>query len=167
MFKIGDAVFHPALGAGVVMGFEELRRREKRDLYYRIELLGQPGSSLMIPVGAAETIGLRPAIPRSRLDRVWRVLRASPGTLPEEHKARYKLLEEKLRSGDTMQVAEAVRDMTRRQQERNGLTGRGKKIYQRGMTLLAGEIAAARGIALADAEAQIRARLGLSPGTAN
>jgi RNA polymerase-interacting CarD/CdnL/TRCF family regulator len=56
-------------------------------------------------------------------------------------------------------VAEAVRDMAWRRHREGRLTTRGKRMYEEGMLLLAGEIAAAKGIGLADAEIQVRDRL--------
>jgi len=168
MFKAGDAIIHPVRGAGVVVRVEKRQWRGSNTLYYRIELLGQPGTSLMIPISAAETLGLRRVIPRSKLDRVWRVLRAAPRTLPANHKERYKLLDDKLHTGDVFQVAEAVRDMTWRQQREGSLTTIGKQRYEEGMKILAGEIAAVQGVDLNDAEAQVRTKLreSLSPTTA-
>jgi CarD family transcriptional regulator len=165
MFKAGDAIIHPVRGAGIVEGIEERRWRGRSDLYYRIRLLGQEGTSLMIPVDAAKTLGLRRAIPRFRLGQVWRVLRGDPETLPADHRKRYQLLKGKLHAGDVFQVAEAVRDMAWRQQREGRLTTVGKRIYEEGITLLAGEIAATQSIDLADAETQIRGRLreSLSP----
>lgn len=167
MFKTGDAIIHPIRGAGVVVCIEERPWRGNSDMYYRIKLLGQPGTNLMVPVEVAETIGLRHAIPRSELDQVWGVLHAVSGTLPADHKERYQLLEGKLHSGDVLQVTEAVRDIAWRQQQGSNLTTQDKRIYEEGIMLLTGEIAATRDISLADAEAQVRARLreSLSPAT--
>jgi len=162
MFKAGDAIIHPVRGAGVVVRIEERQWRGSNDLYYRIKLMGQPSISVMIPISAAETIGLRRAIPQSKLKQVWGVLHAAPGALPTDHKARYKLLEDKLHAGDIFQIAEAVRDMAWQQQREGNLTTMGKRIYEEGMVLLAGEIAVTRGIDLTDAEAQVRAKLGES-----
>jgi CarD family transcriptional regulator len=159
MFKEGDAVVHPIRGAGVVKRVEERQWRGADALYYRIGLLSQPASNLMIPVGAAKELGLRRAASQSRLSKVWHVLDTDPEILPREHKERYQLLEGKLHTGDLLQVAEAVRDMTWRRHREGRLTTRGKRMYEEGMTLLAGEIAAAKGIAIADAETQVRDRL--------
>ena len=122
---------------------------------------------LMIPTGAAEKLGLRPAIPRARLKKVWRVLSADPKTLPDKHKERYALLQDKLHAGDVFRVAEAVRDMTWRRQRRGNLTTTGMRLYEEGMGILAGEIAAVQGLDMGDAEAQVRERLSesLSPVT--
>ena len=159
MFKAGDAIVHPLRGAGVVERVEERQWRGSNDLYYRITLLGQPGTKLMVPTTAAEELGLRHAIPQSKLSKVWRVLRAASDTLPSDHKQRYKLLEEKLHTGNVFQVAEVVRDMTWRQQRKGRLTTVGTRRYKEGINMLAGEIAAVQGIELNNAEAQIHARL--------
>ena len=167
MFKAGDAIIHPVRGAGVVICVEERQLRGNSALYYRINLLGQPGTRLMIPVSAAETLGLRCVIQQSELKKVWHVLRATPKTLPDNHKKRYELLDDKLHTGDVFQVAEVVRDMTWRQQREGSLTTIGKQRYEEGIKILTGEIAAVQGVDLDDAEAQVRAKLmeSLSPTT--
>ncbi|OQY22347.1 MAG: hypothetical protein B6I35_06215 [Anaerolineaceae bacterium 4572_32.2] len=157
MFEAGDAIVHPVRGAGVVVCIEKRRWRGSSERYYRIKLLGQPNTSfLMIPVKVAE------------LKRVWRVLRADPNKLPKDHNERYKVVEERLHIGDIFQVAEAVRDMAWRKQREGRMTTRGKQMYDEGVDLLAGEVAATQDIALVDAEAQIRERLWkiVSPTTA-
>jgi CarD family transcriptional regulator len=159
MFKAGDAIVHPIRGAGIVEQIEARQWRGSNDLYYRIQLLGQPGTKLMVPTSAAKALGLRRAISRTKLNKVWRVLRAAPDLLPNDHKERYKVLEEKLHTGDILQVAEIVRDMTWRRERRGHLTTVGKRQYQEGVRMLAGEIAAVQGVELNNAEAQIRARL--------
>ena len=159
MFKSGDAIIHPIRGAGVVECIEERQWRGSSNMYYRIKLLGQPGTSLLVPVGVAETIGLRRAIQQSKLGQVWSVLHAASGTLPADHKERYQLLEGKLHTGNILQVAEAVRDIAWRQMQGPNLTTQDKRIYEEGVMLLTGEIAATQDIPLADAEDQIRARL--------
>lgn len=159
MFKVGDAIVHPVRGAGVVVCVEERQWRGDSAPYYRIKLLGHPGTSLMIPVRVAETVGLRLAIASSELKRVWRVLRADPNTLPTEHNERYQVVDERLHIGDVFQVAGVVRDMAWRKQREGKLTTRGKQMYEEGIKLLAGEVAAAQDVALIDAEIQIRDRL--------
>jgi CarD family transcriptional regulator len=159
MFKAGDAVVHPVRGAGIVEHVEERQWRGRNDLYYKIRLLSQPDTKLMIPTGAVEKLGLRAATPQSKLSKVWRVLCASPKTLPTDHKKRYALLKDKLHAGDVVRVAEAVRDMTWRRQRRGNLTTTGKRLYEEGMNMLAGEIAAAQGLELIDGEAQVTERL--------
>lgn len=139
---------------------EEKQWHGSNSLYYRIELLGQPGTSLMIPIQRADSIGLRSAVSRSKLVQVWRVLRSNPSMLPSDHKTRYALLNGKLHTGDVLQVAEAVRDMAWRREHRGTLTTQGKRIFEEGMRILSGEVAAAWGVDMTEAEAEINDRLG-------
>jgi CarD family transcriptional regulator len=158
-FKTGDAVVHPIRGAGVVEWVEERRWRGDSDVYYKINLLGQPGTKVMIPKDAAEEIGLRPAISLAKLGDVWGVLGDDPEKLPTDHKVRYKVVEEKLHTGNVLKLAEAVRDMAWRRQEKGHLTTTGKRLYDEGVKLLAGEVAAVQGVDVMDAEVQVKARL--------
>jgi CarD family transcriptional regulator len=159
MFEVGDAVVHPVRGAGVVTDIEELQRDGGNKAYYKIKLLSQVRTSLMVPVKDATTRGLRRAIRRSKLSRVWRVLLGKPKRLPADYRTRYELLEEKLQSGNLLKIAEVVRDLARRLQNQNSPTVGDRRKYRQGMKLLAAEIAAARDDDLAHVEAQVRARL--------
>jgi RNA polymerase-interacting CarD/CdnL/TRCF family regulator len=167
-FKTGDAVVHRIRGAGVVIGVEERQWRGSSEMYYRIQLLNTPKSRLLIPTSAAEEIGLRHPISQSKLELVWRVLRADPGMLPNDHKERYALLAAKLDARDVLQVAEVVRDMAWRRRHKGRLSMRGKQLYEDGMMRLAGEIAVVQDIRLTDAEAEIQTKLddSFSTGTA-
>ncbi|MBN1979671.1 MAG: hypothetical protein JW918_19930 [Anaerolineae bacterium] len=156
MFQVGDAVVHPAQGAGVVTDIEELRRRGQDRSYYRIELTSPPRTSVMVPVSDADERGVREALSGSRLKRVWRVLAGVPQSLPDDFKTRRAALIGKLSSGKARQVAEVLRDLAWRRRNENGLTTTERRLYRKGMDILAGEIAAAKGI---DLEA-VRLRVG-------
>jgi RNA polymerase-interacting CarD/CdnL/TRCF family regulator len=158
MFEVGDAVVHPAQGPGVVTDIEELHRRGRDRSYYKIELTSPPRTSVMVPVSDAEEHGVREAMPASKVKRVWRTLDTAPQSLPEDFAARRAALKEKLGSGETRQVAEALRDMAwRRRQE--GLTTTERRLYRRGMNVLAGEIAATRGADLEAVKLQVGSRI--------
>lgn len=159
MFEIGDAIVHPVHGAGVVTDVDELELHGGSEEYYRIELLGERDTNLIIPVRAAKARGLRAAIQKSGLDRVWRVLRATPKRLPAHYKERYEFVRSKLRTGDLVQVVEVVRDMAWRLKREGRLNTRGKRMYEKGIKLLAGEVAASQGTDLSNAETQVREHL--------
>jgi CarD family transcriptional regulator len=155
MYKVGDSVVHPVHGTGKIVEIKELRSLGPVKRYYAIELLGQRDTVVMVPVRDEGKAGLRPPIPESRLQRVWRVLRSDPDELPANHDMRCELLTGKLHGGDVLQLAEALRDLAGRKEEKGHLTLRGKRLYERGMALLAGEVASAQGSDLAAAEIQI------------
>jgi RNA polymerase-interacting CarD/CdnL/TRCF family regulator len=155
MFRIGDAVIHPSYGVGTVTEIKKRHTLASGKQYYSIELLGDPGTVVMVPVGAEERMGLRPPIAESQLGQVWRVLTSDPNELPSDHDERCELLNNKLCGGDVLKIAEAVRDLAWRKEEKRHLTIRGKRLYERGMALLAGELASIRGDDLQVVEYQI------------
>lgn len=160
MFERGDAVVHPTRGVGFVVDIEERPWRGDKSLYYKIELLGrEPDVSIRIPVEKAEGLGVRRAISASEISRVWEVLHADPEELPSNHKTRYKVLKDKLHAGDVLQVAEILRDLTWRREDKDHLTTRVKRVYEEGLMFLAGEIAAAQDVSLTEAMTQIRSKL--------
>ncbi len=160
MFEVGEAVVHPKLGAGVVTEIKEMDPKDGTSTkYYKIKLLRQTRTSLMIPVAEAEERGIRRAIDEEMLQEVWQTLDAEPVELSSNHKSRYKLIREKLDSGTIQDAAEVIRDLSWRRHEEDGLTTPEKKLYRKGIRLLAGELAVAQEIKLGEAERQVEARL--------
>ncbi|MCP4539237.1 MAG: hypothetical protein GY832_19040 [Chloroflexi bacterium] len=159
MFKVGDAIIHPIRGAGIIMSLMKRQWHGNDEMYYKVRLLSHPGSNLMIPTSTAKARGLRHVISKTKLEKVWRVLRSAPKELPSDHKERYETLSDRLHTGDALQIAGVVRDMAGRQQQKGRLTTVGKRKYEAGINILAGEIAAVQDVDLSKAEAQIREKL--------
>lgn len=111
MFHIGDTVIHPGYGAGTVVDIEKLQCLGSDKPYYSIELSDGSKTRVWVAVGDAGKRGVRYPTRRSQLGQIWRTLRAEPETLPPEHNDRYESLQEKLRGGDILRIAEVVRDM--------------------------------------------------------
>jgi CarD family transcriptional regulator len=135
--------------------------------YYSLRLLNQPEMVVMVPVGAEERMGLRLPVVEDKLERVWRVLRGHPIKLPSDHEKRCTFLDDKLSSGDVFAIAEVLRDLAWRREEKRHLTIRGNRLYERGMALLAGEVASAQNSKLVDAEVLISGVLDRSMHTAS
>jgi len=165
-FKVGDTVVHPHYGAGVITEIQERHSLGPRKRYYSIELLGDPQTTVMVPLGGEESVGLRQPIPKARLSRLWRILRAKPQALPDEHKERYAVIEDKLHEGDIFRIAEAVRDLAWRREEKNKLTRVGGRLYETGLEFIASEVAGVQGSDVDAAEAEIAERLDASIGSA-
>jgi CarD family transcriptional regulator len=159
MFQVGDRIVHPNYGVGTVTEIKERHTLGRGKQYYSLELLDQHGMVVMVPVGAEERVGLRRPVVKTKLGQVWRVLKGDPRTLPSDHEKRCTLLDEKLNSGDVFAIAEVLRDLTWWREEKRHLTIRGKRLYERGMALLAGEVASVQGSELVDAEHLISAML--------
>jgi CarD family transcriptional regulator len=167
MYQVGEQIVHPGYGAGTVIEIKKSHTLGREKRYYSIELLNEPETVVMVPVGAEERMGLRRPISESKLRRVWRILKDDPNQLPRNYSKRCKLLDEKFASGDTLEIARAVRDLAWRKANERKLTIHGKQLYDRGMTFLAGEVASAQDRDFSDAEVMIMRTLDqdLSPAT--
>ncbi len=141
MFHVGEAVVHPAHGPGRVVKIKQLASLGSEKSYYSIQLLDGSEMQVWVPVREAEEKGIRRPIKASVLRRVWRLLRATPESLPSDHQERYRIVREKLEHGDILQIAEALRDLAWKDSHVRSLTSEGKRLYDKGMKLLATEIA--------------------------
>ncbi|MGC9393434.1 MAG: CarD family transcriptional regulator [Anaerolineae bacterium] len=157
MFQVGDAVVHPVNGAGIVTELQKLGNQHESLQYYRIKIMDERNKTLvMMPVKQAESLGLRYVIPKIRLKYVWEILQNAPDVLPSDHKKRYSALEEKLDIQDTLQYAEIVRDLEWRRLQEGHLNIPGKRIYNKALRLLIGELALSQEIPIQEAEAQVK-----------
>ena len=155
MFVVGDKVIHCTRGAGIITAKKEMQLTEAPQRYLVIQLLGST-STLMVPTDQAEE-RLRPACKKTKLRRLLASeLAGEPEELPGDYKKRQKYLEGKLKSGETTEWIEVVRDLTSRDEQKQLSTG-DRQLLDRAMDLLAGELALARGIPLAEAMPRLKA----------
>jgi len=125
--------------------------------YYVIDMPGQR-LTVHIPVGKADEVGVRLAMPQSRLPRVLSMLRSRPHLLPEDYKERQQQICAQLKTGRVMQLAKVVRDLTWHQ-ERAHLTKTDSAYLKQGRDLLAAEMALVSGDAVSDASNLIGATM--------
>jgi len=144
VFSVGDKVIHCAQGAGVITEKKDMQITEVPKSYLVIRMLGS-GSTLMVPSDKAEQ-RLRPACRRTALRRLLTVeLASEPMKLPQDYKERAKHVESKLKSGETKEWVEVVRDLTYRDEQGSLSTG-DRQLLDRAIDLLSGELALAQGI---------------------
>lgn len=155
MFSVGDRVFYPVNGAGIITQKHALQEFDDSTQCYTIEIIGRTKTTLRVPVKQAEVLGLRRVVEGSGLACVWDVLTATPEELPANYKLRYTLLEGKLQTGAVLQIAEVVRDLAWLLRVEEYLNMPGKRIYNRGLQLLVSELAAAQEIEIRAAELQV------------
>jgi RNA polymerase-interacting CarD/CdnL/TRCF family regulator len=145
VFQIGDVVVHPGYGVGKVVEIEKLSCLGSDKRYYSIKLVDDAGTQVWVPVKEAEERGVRRPISRSQLGEIWRALCAKPQALPSEHQKRYGVVRQKVDDGDSLQIAEALRDLSWKDYHVRSLTSEGKRLYDKAMKLLATEVAVVQG----------------------
>lgn len=118
MFKKDDIVFHPQRGAGIVTDIQEMSVVGNEEPYYRVELA--TGETLLTPVrksGEAKLVRV------TGPEAISEVLVSKPEALVNDFRQRTFGLEEKVGSGNPLQVAEALRDLAWRKHTARLSTG--------------------------------------------
>ena len=161
-FKIGTIVAYPPHGVGRVAA------REKR-LILGVEedvVVVELGNDLSVtlPIARAEE-QLRPPATEADLKKVQKALRESAAVSDEIWSKRVQQAQEKLRSGDPLELAEIVRDGVRREQGKTTtgtptkLSTSERALHLKARELLSGEIGVTRGVDQAAADAWIDEQL--------
>ncbi|MBS4195271.1 CarD family transcriptional regulator [Lederbergia citri] len=110
MFQIGDKVFYPMHGAGVIKAIEEKEILGERRQYYVISI---PISNMnvMIPMQSIGMAGLRLVVDNKTMKNILFDFHNEEPTCSLPWKERYKQNMEKLKTGDMTNSAEVVRDL--------------------------------------------------------
>lgn len=114
-FKVQDKVVYPHHGAAIIVKKEKQPVDGKRVDYFVLEVATDQ-LIVRVPVDRAEELGVRPVISKNAARKVFAVFRDEPQEAGSNWSRWYKVLTEKINSGDIYQVAEVVRDLTYAQQ---------------------------------------------------
>jgi CarD family transcriptional regulator len=149
VFRVGDRVVYPMHGAGVIEAIEEREILGERKRYYVVRLpIGD--MKVMIPVDGVEAVGLRQVIGADEMEQVLQVLRAACSKMSANWNRRYRANAEKLKTGDILEVAEVVRNLTLRDREK-GLSAGERKMLDNARQILVSELVLARNIGASQA----------------
>lgn len=153
MYKIGDNVVYPMHGAGVIEAIEEREVLGERQKYY-IMALPIGDMKVMIPMNSVEEIGLRQVIDDEGVKRVYEILGGEETSMSSNWNRRYRANMEKIKSGDIYEVAEVVRNLTLRDQEKGLSTGE-RKMLESARQILISELVVASGATEDEVDAKI------------
>ena len=139
MFQKGDTVVHPEHGAAVI---EDLRERDfLGETKEYLVIRPQHGDlTLMVPVDACNEVGLRQVVSKREVKKILDVLREDETKMATNWSRRFKNNNEKLKSGDPLQVAEVVRNLAIREREK-GLSAGEKRMLSSARRILVSELA--------------------------
>ena len=141
-YKVGEVVVYPHHGAAVI---EDIDTREMggEELEYLVLHINQSDLVVRVPKKNADNVGVRDVVGKEGLEKVFSVLRDEDVEEAGNWSRRYKANQERLASGDINKVAEVVRDLWRRDQDR-GLSAGEKRMLGKARTILVGELALAQ-----------------------
>lgn len=137
-FKVGDKVVYPHHGAAVITKKERRVFNSGRADFFVLEVAIDQ-LILRVPVESAVDLGVRPVISKTAARKVLAVFKTEPEEAGANWSRWYKLLTEKIQSGDIYQVAEVVRDLTFAQQTK-GISPALKRMLSKARLILSSEL---------------------------
>jgi CarD family transcriptional regulator len=141
VFEVGETVVYPHHGAALIEAIE-IRNIKGVPTEYLVLKVQQGDLTVRVPASNAEYVGVRDVVDQAGLQKVFGVLRLPYIEEPTNWSRRYKANVEKLASGDVIKVAEVVRDLFRRDQDR-GLSAGVKRMLAKARQILVSELALA------------------------
>lgn len=162
MFNIGDKVVYPMHGAGTIESIEEKEMLGNAENYYIIKMpVG--GMKLMVPTEKADDIGIREISKRDVSERVFSVLEKpkDPYIHDSNWSKRYNTNVDKIKSGNILDVAEVVRELSHRHIER-GLSIGEKKMLNTAKDILLSEMVLSQNISQQNLDEKIEETIKVS-----
>ena len=138
MYKVGDKVVYPHHGAGTVV------KKERRDVlgekreYLTIKILHND-MTVNVPSENAEKVGLRKVIGEDMVKVVVKALTGGGTQMPKNWNRRFKHNRDKMKTGDILELAEVVRNLSLRDREKGLSTGE-KQMFVKAKKILASEL---------------------------
>lgn len=137
-FQVGDNVVYPHHGAGVVKSRAPRKVLGEEREYLRIRILHND-MTVHVPCDQANAVGLRRVIDEDTVRKVLGVLEGPCTDMPKNWNRRFKHNREKIKTGDIYELAEVVRNLATRENEKGLSTGE-KQMFTRTKKVLASEL---------------------------
>jgi len=131
-------VVYPHHGAGQVLKKEQKQVLGEIREYLTIKILHND-MTVMVPCENAGKAGLRRVIDEDTVKKVLSVLSDEVSEMPKNWNRRFKHNRDKIKTGDIYELAEVVRNLAVREQEKGLSTGE-KQMYTRAKKILASEL---------------------------
>jgi CarD family transcriptional regulator len=138
LYKVGDKVVYPHHGAGTVVKKETRTVLKQQRVYLTIKILHND-MTVNVPAENAERVGLRKVIDEDMVEEVLEVLHGAGTKMPKNWNRRFKYNRDKMKTGDIFELAEVVRNLSLRDQEKGLSTGE-KQMFVKAKKILASEL---------------------------
>jgi len=138
LYKVGDKVVYPHHGAGTVV------KKERRDVlgekreYLTIKILHND-MTVNVPSENAEKVGLRKVIGEDMVKVVVKALTGGGTQMPKNWNRRFKHNRDKMKTGDILELAQVVRNLSLREREKGLSTGE-RQMFVKAKKILASEL---------------------------
>ncbi len=144
MFQVGDKIFYPAYGGGIISTIVEENNLGTTQQYYVANIFHR-NMRVMIPVDKTESLGMRHIVDMEKLDTMLATFHDGESELIVNDNQRYKRNMTKIRRGDIFEGAEVIRDLMRiRNKKKLGMMD--QKMLDNAWQILLSEITLVKGI---------------------
>ncbi|HEX9643771.1 MAG TPA: CarD family transcriptional regulator [Acidimicrobiia bacterium] len=137
-FRVGDKVVYPHHGAATIIKKERIEFGGEKHDYFVLEVATDQ-LTVRVPTNKALDLGVRPVISKNVARKVFATFKDAPQEAGANWSRWYKLLTEKINSGDIFQVAEVVRDLTYAQQVK-GISPALKRMLAKARLIIVSEL---------------------------
>ena len=152
MFNVGEKIYYPMHGVGVIEAIQEQNVLGRTGKYYMLRfLVGR--MTAMVPVETAEAVGLRPIVDSEECKKVLDFMLQEGEAENDNWNQRYRDNLDKLKTGDIYEVALVVKNLLRRDREKGLSTGE-KKMLINAKQVLFTELSVSGHIDVAELEAR-------------
>jgi len=138
LYKVGDKVVYPHHGAGTVVKKEKREILGEKREYLTIKILHND-MTVNVPSENAEKVGLRKVIGEDMVKVVVKALTGGGTQMPKNWNRRFKHNRDKMKTGDILELAEVVRNLSLRDREKGLSTGE-KQMFVKAKKILASEL---------------------------
>ncbi len=144
MYEVGEKVVYPHHGAGTVVKKETREVLGQQREYLTIKILHND-MTVNVPSENAEKVGLRKVIDEDMVVVVLTALTGDGTQMPKNWNRRFKHNRDKMKTGDILELAEVVRNLSIREHEKGLSTGE-KQMFVKAKKILASELMYAKGM---------------------
>jgi CarD family transcriptional regulator len=138
LYRVGDKVVYPHHGAGTVVKKEKREVLGEKREYLTIKILHND-MTVNVPSENAEKVGLRKVIGEDMVKVVVKALTGGGTQMPKNWNRRFKHNRDKMKTGDILELAEVVRNLSLRDSEKGLSTGE-KQMFVKAKKILASEL---------------------------
>jgi len=159
-FKVGDAIFYPSAGVGVIESIEDLYIAGTCDRCYVIKI-EENDVTVKVPSSNLDRSGIRALLDSKKIKELYKVLKSKAGqrVTGGNWTERCKELEHKINRGTAMDLGEVVRDLLRWKLQ-TGLSFEESMLLETASSYLAAELATIQGVSSSAAVDTIHAQVG-------
>jgi len=152
-FKVGDKVVYPNHGVGVIEQIMDAPATGIKDTFYRLRIISND-STVLVPTGNTDQVGLRKVLSKKDVDKVFRVLRSGKIEITNDWKGRFQENSDKMRTGDIFEVARVLKNLSYLSKSKN-LSYRERKMLDKSRYLIISEIAEVAKVPVDQIEAKV------------